>query len=667
MSYVPLNTGGNVVPSNKVTGESFKDRVESQEELFDILERSFKTYKADLINYKQFLEIVENVCSDIYFFTLVFLLEKRPFSKQALAEYAKIKPGSTSTTNKSNNHLGIGRSSSGAVMNPMNPMNPLKHLNSNSPITSPGKLIASPNLKSKFSPCITLSKSPVLKANNSPFLVKAMDLDSKESLNKYLRAGDKRSTTKEGINLGSKLLNKSGDKSRDSSANKIPVNRKVRNNLKNIEDIGGSKLKTNYGDSDLQITPAVKSKTNQISIETVNPLEKQGSNISGISGISGNSDLVVAQSNTGNSNNIIYFSDSDSEDNDTTNSVSCEGYLYKLTDSKKLKKIWFKLFQKDFYYFKSQSDQVHKGMHNLCGTFVKEEKPTVIDNVLYYTFSVSYPKKVRLYYADSEGEMKRWVASIKKATGYSDLMDIYEVKEKLGNGKFGLVKLGVHKETGMKAAIKIMSKKEMNNQDLELVKTEIEILRICQHPNIIRLIEVFENVDYVYAIMEYCQGGDLFSYIEKRGFRLPEQRACQIIHKLCAAIYYCHSYGVTHRDLKPENILMTDNTDEADIRLLDFGLSKIIGPNETCTEPYGTLSYVAPEVLLEKPYNKAVDLWSIGITTYLLLAGCLPFDHESSEREIARQTIHDPVRWGSIWKKLSNEAKSFVDSKFIYG
>jgi len=208
-----------------------------------------------------------------------------------------------------------------------------------------------------------------------------------------------------------------------------------------------------------------------------------------------------------------------------------------------------------------------------------------------------------------------------------------------------------------------MSKKDMTNQDLELVRTEIEILKICQHPNIIRIYDVFENVDFIYIIMEFCSGGDLFSYLEKRGFRLSEPKAAALIHKVSAACYYLHSYGICHRDLKPENILMTDSTEDADLRLLDFGLSKIIGPSETCNEPYGTLSYVAPEILLEKPYTKAVDLWSIGIITYLLLCGCLPFDDEKSEREIARQTIHDPVPYhSSIWKKLSAEAKLFVDN-----
>lgn len=89
--------------------------------------------------------------------------------------------------------------------------------------------------------------------------------------------------------------------------------------------------------------------------------------------------------------------------------------------------------------------------------------------------------------------------------------------------------------------------------------------------------------------MEYCAGGDLFSYIEKRGFRLSEPKTAQIIHKLATACYYVHSYGIAHRDLKPENILMTDDSEDADIRLLDFGLSKIIAPSEFCNEPFGTL------------------------------------------------------------------------------
>lgn len=89
--------------------------------------------------------------------------------------------------------------------------------------------------------------------------------------------------------------------------------------------------------------------------------------------------------------------------------------------------------------------------------------------------------------------------------------------------------------------------------------------------------------------MEYCSGGDLFSYIEKNDFKISEEKAAQIIHKLSTAIFYLHSYGIAHRDIKPENILLTDTTDHFDIKLVDFGLSKITGPNEVCEEPFGTL------------------------------------------------------------------------------
>lgn len=115
-----------------------------------------------------------------------------------------------------------------------------------------------------------------------------------------------------------------------------------------------------------------------------------------------------------------------------------------------------------------------------------------------------------------------------------------------------------------------------------------------------------------------------------------------------------------YRDLKPENILMTDETDEAQPRLVDFGLSKIVGPSEKCNDPFGTLSYVAPEVLLQKPYDKSVDLWSLGIIIYLLLSGTLPFD-DDDDREIARQTIHDEVDFSySVWKKIGPEVKQMI-------
>lgn len=197
-------------------------------------------------------------------------------------------------------------------------------------------------------------------------------------------------------------------------------------------------------------------------------------------------------------------------------------------------------------------------------------------------------------------------------------------------------------------------------QDIELQKREIEILKICQHPNVIKLLDVFENHEYIYIVMEYMKGGDLFNYLESRDFTIEQDRARDIAHKIASSLFYLHSFGIAHRDLKPENILMTDNSDDSDPKLVDFGLSKIVGPSETCNDPFGTLSYVAPEVLLQKPYDKSVDLWSLGVIIYLLLSGTLPFD-DDDDREIARQTIHDPVDFSyHVWNKVPKEVKDLI-------
>ena len=100
----------------------------------------------------------------------------------------------------------------------------------------------------------------------------------------------------------------------------------------------------------------------------------------------------------------------------------------------------------------------------------------------------------------------------------------------------------------------------MSIKELELQKREIEVLKICQHPNIIRLLDVFENPEYIYIVIEYCSGGDLFHYLDQRDFKINEDIARHIAHQIAAAIYYLHSYGIAHRDIKLENILMMDNS-----------------------------------------------------------------------------------------------------------
>lgn len=342
-------------------------------------------------------------------------------------------------------------------------------------------------------------------------------------------------------------------------------------------------------------------------------------------------------------------------------SVEYEGEMMRKAKENKLKKYWYKLCDKELRVYKRKDDQTHKTMVNLISVFLKVEPDEPLDkkNTL-YPFSLLFPNKERTFYLLSKDDRDKWVSEIKKAIGYASLTDFYEVKDAVGKGKFGTVKLGIHKKTGKKVAIKVMKKKQMTLQDIELQKREIEILKICQHPSIIKLLDVFENQDYIYIVMEYLKGGDLFNYLEKRDFTIPESKARELTHSIATGLFYLHSFGIAHRDLKPENILMTDESDEAQPKLVDFGLSKIVGPSEKCNDPFGTLSYVAPEVLLQKPYDKSVDLWSLGVIIYLLLSGTLPFD-DDDDREIARQTIHDEVDFSyHVWKKIGSDVKDMI-------
>jgi tRNA A-37 threonylcarbamoyl transferase component Bud32 len=290
---------------------------------------------------------------------------------------------------------------------------------------------------------------------------------------------------------------------------------------------------------------------------------------------------------------------------DDKNSVQIEGEMIRKATETKLKKYWYCLLGKELYVYKNRQEDKHKGMHNLIGVFIKEEPEEKLDDsTILYPFSLVFPPaKARTYYLQSKEERDRWIRAIKKVIGYSSLHDFYEIKEALGKGKFGLVKAAIHKKTGKKVAVKIMSKKEMTVPDIELQRREIEILKMCQHPYIIRLLDIFENEDHIYIVMENLSGGDLFTYLEKRKFTISEQRAQILGHQIATALFYLHSYGICHRDLKPENILMVDASEESDLKIVDFGLSKIIGPQETSLDPFGTLVRLADPILYTSYLN----------------------------------------------------------------
>jgi len=246
-------------------------------------------------------------------------------------------------------------------------------------------------------------------------------------------------------------------------------------------------------------------------------------------------------------------------------------------------------------------------------------------------------------------------------------------KKELGSGNFAKVykataiKPGVQ-ESGVtvpaNVAIKVIDKKKV--EDMNDITREIEIMENCQHPNVIRLYEIFDEKEKMNLVMELVTGGELFDEIVSRG-SFTEKDSARVMGTLCSALSYLHSKQVVHRDLKPENILLACKKEEAppgtepEIKVADFGLARVISDKDMMRTACGTPGYVAPEVLKNKGYSSgAVDLWSAGVILYILLCGFPPFYEEELPAlfdQILKGRYDFPAPW---WDNISQGAKDLV-------
>ncbi len=247
----------------------------------------------------------------------------------------------------------------------------------------------------------------------------------------------------------------------------------------------------------------------------------------------------------------------------------------------------------------------------------------------------------------------------------------YVLGKKLGEGSYGKVRMGVSRETGQQVAVKTVLKK--NARRLATLRREIGIMRTIQHPHIIRFYDVYEDESFLYIVMELCTGGELFDRIVDSGC-YTEADAREVTRQILEAVAYLHERNVAHRDLKPENFLYADGRPGAPLKLIDFGLSKRFlepgepgGDSEQVTSMktrVGTPYYIAPEVL-KKEYDKACDMWSLGVIVYILLCGYPPFYGESEKQ------IYEMVRVGKFdfpdeeWGRVSPQAKDLIEKMLI--
>ena len=232
------------------------------------------------------------------------------------------------------------------------------------------------------------------------------------------------------------------------------------------------------------------------------------------------------------------------------------------------------------------------------------------------------------------------------------LIGDYIIKKTLGTGTFSVVKLGIHRITQKKVAVKILDKNKIESKDdLERIIREMQILTEMNHQNVIKVFKIYEDENNFSLIMEYCEGGELFNYIVKKQ-RLSEEESAFFFYQIINGIEYIHSKGIAHRDLKPENLLIGKNKI---LKIIDFGLSNFYDGKNRLQTPCGSPCYASPEMVKGRKYDGFnIDIWAIGVILFAMLCGFLPFEDDENNNDILfKQIIQNKIDYPPFLSELS--------------
>ena len=271
------------------------------------------------------------------------------------------------------------------------------------------------------------------------------------------------------------------------------------------------------------------------------------------------------------------------------------------------------------------------------------------------------------YYMNESNKLSKYIKEYyEKKNKYPNTnINFYKYGRKIGQGGFGKVNLGLHILSGRTVAIKSFNKEKYSNEKMKKIFYEMNLMKSLNHKNITKILELFENEKYIFIIMEYINGGNLFSYVKKRR-KLSEKTTKFIFKQIILGIKEIHSKNIVHRDIKLENILIDLNNN---VKICDFGIGcRISSPDQILHDRCGTPIYMAPEILQcnkkEGYIGFPVDIWSSGISLYLMLSGDLPFKENENKKNIINSDDSDGFGYSVVNDKLktiSNVSKEAND------
>nr|NP_001163210.1 par-1, isoform S [Drosophila melanogaster]ACZ94482.1 par-1, isoform S [Drosophila melanogaster] len=283
------------------------------------------------------------------------------------------------------------------------------------------------------------------------------------------------------------------------------------------------------------------------------------------------------------------------------------------------------------------SSAINHHHHHTPGSGVA---PTVNKNVL--STHSAHPSAIKQRTSSAKGSpnMQMRSSAPMRWRATEEHIGKYKLIKTIGKGNFAKVKLAKHLPTGKEVAIKIIDKTQLNPGSLQKLFREVRIMKMLDHPNIVKLFQVIETEKTLYLIMEYASGGEVFDYLVLHG-RMKEKEARVKFRQIVSAVQYCHQKRIIHRDLKAENLLLDS---ELNIKIADFGFSNEFTPGSKLDTFCGSPPYAAPELFQGKKYDgPEVDVWSLGVILYTLVSGSLPFDG-STLRELRERVLRGKYR-----------------------